>query len=339
MRQARACYASDPAALYVELCECLANEPLIAELAPDWRWNVPLRVLAALNYLSLDGRAPELTRAFAGECDPSQAAIAVLRREREWIADFLRNQMIQTNEVGRCYGLLPAFLLAAAESGRELDLIELGPSAGFNLFWDRYRYRYGTESWGDPQAPIELAGELRAPLPPGLLSVRPVVRSRLGIDLYPVDVTNERGARLMRCFIWPDQNDRLERLDKAIEVVAANPPDLIEGDYVELLERTLEQRSSETLTVVFQTASLFLLGDEQRAEVERILERAGERAPLAFVSGEHPPGRSDEPWQLRYRLWPSGEPRILARMDYHGRWLEPAESLRRSTFRFPAADL
>ena len=40
----------------------------------------------------------------------------------------------------RCYALLPAFLACA--DGRPLDLIELGPSAGLNLLWDRYAYAY-----------------------------------------------------------------------------------------------------------------------------------------------------------------------------------------------------
>ena len=57
-----------------------------------------------------------------------------------------------------------------------------------------------------------------------------------------------------------------------------------------------------------------------------LIERAGEKAPLAFISGEHPPGKPDDHWQLRYRLWP-GEERILGRMDYHGRWLEPGGDL------------
>ena len=229
---------------------------------------------------------------------------------------------MQTNEVQRCYGLLPAFLLAAAETKKELELIELGPSAGFNLLWDRYSYRYGAERWGPENAPIELTGELRAPLPSGLLETKPTVSSRLGIDLNPIDVTSEHGARLLRAFVWPDQKDRLERLKRAIEVVRSDPPPIVRGDYLEQLEPLLERRSEQTLTVVFQTASLSHLSSEDREQFEHILARAGERGPLAFVSGEHPPGKPAEHWQLRYQRWPGGAPRILARFDYHGCWLD-----------------
>jgi len=37
----------------------------------------------------------------------------------------------------------------AHERGAEtLDLVELGPSAGLNLLWDRYRYVYRAGTWG-----------------------------------------------------------------------------------------------------------------------------------------------------------------------------------------------
>ena len=270
----------------------------------------------------MDGRAPGLARAYAGKGDVWSAFRETLELESEWIARFLREQGMQTNEVQRCYALLPAFLLAAADAGRALDLIELGPSAGFNLLWDRYTYRFGDERWGVEDAPIELSGELRAALPEGLLAISPVVRTRLGIDLNPIDVTSERGARLLRAFIWPDQAERRERLERAIEVVRADPPQILRGDYLELLEPLLNERSDEALTVVYQTASLSHLSSEGRLGVEEILAHAGERGPLAFISGEHPPNDPADYWQLRFQLWPGGEPKILARLDYHGRWLE-----------------
>ncbi len=322
MRQAEACRASDSASLYYDLCERLASEPLVREVAPDFRWNLPLRLFAALHYLAIDGRAPALAQAYAGEGEVWAAFRETLERESEWIARFLREQGMQTNEVQRCFGLLPAFLLATRETGKALDLIELGPSAGFNLLWDRYSYHYGDEHWGSANAPIELTGELRSPLPGGLLSLVPVVRTRLGIDLNPIDVTSEHGARLLRAFIWPDQKERLARLEQAIEVVRAEPPRIVRGDYLEELEPLLEKRSRQTLTVVFQTASLSHLSSEQRERLEDVLDRAGKRGALAFISGEHPPDNPADYWQLRFRLWPDGEPEILARLDYHGRWLE-----------------
>ena len=66
---------------------------------------------------------------------------------RRWCAE----QEVQTNEVQRSWALLPAFLSLA--DGRPFDLLELGPSAGLNLLWDRYAYRYATGDVGERGAP------------------------------------------------------------------------------------------------------------------------------------------------------------------------------------------
>jgi hypothetical protein len=320
-RQAEACRAADPGSLYGELCERLSADPLVAELAPDSEWNLALRLLAALHYLAPAGQAPELARAYAGEGDAWPAFRATLEREVDWVARFLREQRMQTNEVQRCYGLLPAFLLAARMTGRPLEMIELGSAAGFNLLWDRYAYRYGSERWGREDASVELVAELRSTLPEGLLAVSPLVRKRVGIDLDPVDVTSEHGARLMRACIWPDQNERIERLERAIEAVRSDPPQIVRGDYVELLGPLLEERSADALTVVYQTASFFQLPGEARSRIEAVLDEAGRRAPLAFVSAEDAVPRPARHWDLEFRLWP-GEMQVIARLDFHGRWLE-----------------
>ena len=148
LQQAEHCrdYLRSP--LYAELCERCAREPLVAAVAPDLRWDLALRLLAALHYLALAGRAPDLAHAYANGGEAWPAFRAALEAEQEFVARFLREQPVQTNEVQRCTGLMLGFLLLARESGRRLDLVELGPSAGLNLLWDRYRYRLGAAEWG-----------------------------------------------------------------------------------------------------------------------------------------------------------------------------------------------
>ena len=134
---------------------------------------------------------------------------------------------MQTNEVRRSWFLLPCFLEVARRTGAEtFDLLELGSSAGFNLLWDRYRYRYEAGEWGPADALLELDGEERRPVPAELLALVPRVRRRVGLDLDPVDVTTDEGALRLRSFVWPGQPERMERLDRAIAAVRAEPPEL-----------------------------------------------------------------------------------------------------------------
>ena len=232
---------------------------------------------------------------------------------------------MQTNEVQRCFGLVSGFLSLARQVGdeRPLDLIELGPSAGLNLLWDRYRYRYQAGDWGPADAKLELAGEERRPVPRALLELAPTVRGRLGIDLKPIDVTTEHGARLLQAFVWADQRGRLERLRRAIDALREAPPRLVQGDYVELLPELLAQRDEGGLTVVYQTASTVYLTDEARGRLLETLEEAGAAGPLAWLSTQMPDTEDVAGgYLLELRVWPDGEPRVIEHFDFHGAWLD-----------------
>ncbi len=295
--------------LYAAVCRRLADASIVDEVAPDQRWDIPIRLLGALHYIAL-----------AEGVDPWAEPEVAIAERRDWIAEFLATQRVQTNEVQRAWALLPAFLSLGAS---RLDLLELGPSAGLNLVWDRYRYRYRSGSWGPADAALELAGDEREPVPAGLLERSVDVVRRRGVDLEPVDATTDEGARLLRCFMWADQSARLGRLDRAVAALRLDPPTLIQGDYVDLLPSLLRDRVNGALPVVYQTASTQYLTEERYAELQDALEAAPR--PLAWVStrrhGEEETGSSGG-YELEVALWPEHGPLLVARTGYHGQWLE-----------------
>jgi hypothetical protein len=292
--------------LYVELLRAWSEDPVAVELVgPDPSWDAPLRLAAGLHYLVLGGEA--------SWDDPLEA-------HYDFLGEFVATQGVQTNEVQRSWILLPLLLRVAQRTGAdEFDLVELGPSAGLNLVWDRYRYRYEAGEWGRQEALLSFSGEERRPVPGDLLQLEPRIRGRIGIDRSPIDVTTEEGARLLRSFVWAGQDDRMRRLDQAIEAVRADPPELVAGDYVEELPDVLAAQPADALTIVFQTASFGYIGDEGRARVRAVLEEAGETRPLAFISTGKP--RDGEDWGLRLVYWPGGEREFAGHADFHGSWL------------------
>src|SRR6185503_10096897 len=88
-----------------------------------------------------------------------------------------------------------------------------------------------------------------------------VVRRR-GIDAHPIDVTTDEGARLLEAFVWPDQTERIERLHLAIEIVREDPPELIAGDYVDLVSELVEEG-----TVVMSCVTTMYLDHDRYAEL------------------------------------------------------------------------
>jgi hypothetical protein len=218
---------------------------------------------------------------------------------------------------------LPCFLEVARRAGAEtIDVIELGASAGLNLGWDRYRYRYSAAGWGPPAAPLELSGEERRPVPASLLELAPVVRSRVGLDLNPIDLTTPDGSALLRSFVWPDQSWRLDQLDRAIEALRTTPPRLVTGDVVDLLPDLLADRPGDALTVVWQTAVLGYLPEDRRRLVDDALASAGAERPLAFVQATTPDNGDYTCYGLNIQVWPGGEPIQVAHADVHGAWIE-----------------
>jgi hypothetical protein len=296
--------------LYAALARSLADDPVVAGIVGKQQplWEAPLRLFGGVHYLELSGVVQH----------PWPKLRGVLEANRDWLARFVAEHPVQTNEVQRSWGLLPGFLTVADD--RPFDLIELGPSAGLNLFWDRYRYRYGNRTWGAQDAPLELSGHAESGPPPELLAVRVNVRRRTGIERRPVDVTTDHGARLLEAFVWADQANRLERVRRAIEIARTDPPRLMEGDFVEVLPALLAERDLDALTVVFHSSSIMYLSEEDRATVQETLQEDGRRGSLAWVSYEYAEAGSLS-FALDARSWP-GESQRLARLDGHGNELE-----------------
>jgi hypothetical protein len=286
------------------VCRRLAGDPRVGGLAPDLEWDLPLRLLAGLHYLVLSGEAT---------WEDIEGALGsgggFLRR---WCTE----QAVQTNEVQRAWALLPAFLSVA--DGRPFDLLELGPSAGLNLLWDRYAYRYSSGTWG--KGSLELTGHDRRPPPGELLDRRVEVVRRRGVDLNPVDVTTDEGARLLEAFVWADQSARIERLRRAIDVVRREPPELIRGDYVDALPSLLRERTDGAQLLVFQTASTMYLDRGASDRLRATLHNAAREEPVVFLTTGRAPG--DDGFALELERFPGGAAARLAVFDFHGEWLD-----------------
>ena len=270
-------------------------------------WDQALRLFGGLHYLVLAGEA--------SWDDP-------LAEHEEFLASFVRTQGVQTNEVRRAWLLTPLFLRVAQRTGGAvLDLIELGSSAGLLLGWDRYHYVYEAGEWGPRDAPLTLRGAERRPVPADLLETAPVVRRKVGVDLSPLDVMSDESLRLLKAFVWEGQDERLARLDEAFAAVRADPPELVQGNYVELLPQLLAERDPDVVTIVFASATLAYLSDDDVARVRSALAESGKSGGLVFVNTGK--GRTSERhWGLRIVYYPGGDREFAGEADYHGAWLD-----------------
>ncbi len=302
-----------------------------ADILGPWTANamadaIPLRFLASVHRMALDGRAPELARYFASaggndDGDPIEAFFAVVRMHRSEIeADMHRG--VQTNEVGRAAALVGGFHRVSLEFGLPLRVLEVGSSAGLLLRWDQYRYVADGVSWG-PEGGLCFDHPWTGPPPRFDDSL--VVASRAGCDVHPIDVRSDEGVIALRGFLWPDQVERRTRLDEAISTARRFPARIDVADAGEWVEAQLAQPVSGVATVVFHSIVLQYLPRPSFERLRRAIEQAGSRAtadaPVCWLRMEPAGDVAD----VRVRLWPDGTDHLLATTGYHGppvTWLD-----------------
>jgi hypothetical protein len=114
----------------------------------------------------------------------------------------------------------------------------------------------------------------------------PEVVGRIGIDLAPVDISDEADARWLRACLWPDQPERAERLDAAKRLSAMHPATLLAGDALEVLPHAFALVPPGAVPVVVTTWALAYFSLEDRLRFLRRLDEYGATRPLAWVSAE-----------------------------------------------------
>jgi len=331
---AREVRLSGEAPLYVRLSEGVGATPWLQEMASQVRTGQPPAnvLFASVHFLLLRGTEHPLRRHYAnlnggrrleGE-DPFPLFADFCETHRDQLMPLIRSRVTNTNEVGRSGTLNAGFREVARVAGEPLHLIEIGPSAGLNMIWDRYRVRYrrGTEEFLTdlPDAKLTLDVELRGERTPPV-GPAPRVASRVGLEMNPVDLTNADDRDWLRALVWPDQVARFARLDAALEIYKDAPPKIIPGNALDLLPDALARVAANEAVCVYHTYVTYQFLPKMRHALYDLLTVAGLRRPVWCLSNE---GQSNNENYLTLWRYHDGtkEERMLARTHPHGTWIE-----------------
>jgi hypothetical protein len=324
--------ARDSSLLYETLSLAVADDDdilEIAEKAPDDQ-PAPNLLFAAVQYLLFESPGHELAGYYPSVSEPAKpltdSARDSFRRfcldQRTEIVSLLRSRRVQTNVVRRCSILLPAFEYVSRRCDRStLGFVEVGPSAGLNLLWDRYGYRYGTHGrYGDGTSPVQLSCRVRGEGEPPLPETVPPTGERLGIDLNPLRVSDDEDVRWLRALVWPEHEERRALLESAVSIGRDSPPALVEGNALTDLESVCSRIPESERLCVFNTHALYQLTAEQRDEFADAIDELGGSRDLFWLDCEW---YGDEP-EVRLVEYVDGvkSTDTLALYDSHGEWLE-----------------
>ncbi len=322
------------------------NSPLYERLALFIRENGKLRAIAAraqqgqpqanlllgaVHFLLLGGiqhplaaHYPSVSPNTCKDGNPGPLFLDFCLKHESEVVRLVETRVTNTNEVARSTTLYPAFDFIARETGQDLHLIEIGPSAGFNLNWDRYRYTYrrGDEELtrGPYGARLNLESELRSEHSPPLMPDFPKILSRIGLELNPVNLKNSDDCLWLKALIWPELGARFARLDDAI-VTALQHPQLIQtGNALDLLEGAVNALPGGGATVVYHSHVTYQFSQAMRQRLNSTMEALSHLRPIYRASIEWDGGT----YPINIGRYENGrsDKRTIALCDPHGTWLD-----------------
>lgn len=208
------------------------------------------------------------------------------------IRDTILRRSTQTNEVGRLATLTPVLAQVSREAGRPLALIEVGASAGLCLYPDRVGYLWHQDGSTATLGPVPgvtapiLSCEVTGPAP--LPDRVPDVAWRGGIDLNPLDVRDAGAMAWLENLVWPEQEERRERLRATIAVARTDPPALVRGDLLTGLAPLVEAAAEHGEVVVFHSAVIAYLEEADRRRFADLMAGLVREGACRWVSNEAP---------------------------------------------------
>ena len=316
--------------LYEHLSLAIAKDPENVSLAAHCRKGerAPNLFLAAVHLLLLNGTRHPLSlyyQGLSGSCaatdDPYPTFRAFCVEHSEQIRGLISVRIVQTNEVSRCACLVPAFVLVSrGAKGRPLHLVEIGASAGLNLFWDNYSYRYGeTLQCGDIDSPVQIKCTMKGKVVLPLPETFPEISARVGIDVNPLDVSDREHALWLRALVWPEHSERAEVLRQALQVARQNPPTLIRGDGVESLPAVIEAVPKDSVLCIIRMFTP--IASISRDRLSSLISSYGAKRDVFMISSRSH-GRDES--ELLFRSFVNGikTEKCVAYFQNHGAWIE-----------------
>jgi hypothetical protein len=293
---------------------------------------MPLRIAGGFHHLLLTGADARLAAVYSGAItDQAQVDALVLDLTHRFDARLLPwlDGPPQTNEAGRSASIMAGLLwLAQRVRAPRFELFEIGASAGVNTMIDRYFFRLGDTEVGPPQSPMRIVPDWRGaspPAPPADFAITGVK----GCDIAPINLADPEAALRLKAYVWPDAGERMARIDAAIALAGAQPPDLVAADAGDFAAAMLARPAEPgTARVMFHSIMWQYLPAATQQRITALFEAAGAQAtpdtPLGWIALETDPATFRH--ELRVRLWDGnahhGEEQLLTHAHPHGAWVE-----------------
>ncbi len=283
--------------LYAELCRSIVEDAELLQLAGEAPQGQPFTHLlfAVVHSIVLDGSGGGLSDYFpsvGGEVGTDPVAVfAEFRRlcvdQRSEIVSLMKRRTVQFTMPGRAAFLLPAVSYVANLAGEPLSLIDIGCGAGLLTNFTEYAYDYGFgERIGD-RSKLVLSGFRWVGEPPhAFIKKIPLVGSRVGIDLNPVDPNDPDEYRWVDALCPPDMVEERRSLRAAMELRARSNIPVVRGDALKRMPPILATLRNPICVVA--THCLYQWPEAARVALDAELRGASASRTIYQITIDHP---------------------------------------------------
>ncbi|WP_370149420.1 DUF2332 domain-containing protein [Exiguobacterium profundum] len=249
---------------------------------------VPNLLFAAVHELLIQHSADELATYYPSVTKyPKQAEdvfpsfLAFCHTYESEIRHRLKTRRVLTNEVQRCPYLYPIFSKIQQQKKRSLGLLEIGTSAGLQLFVDQYAYEYNGVSFNPINASsVNISAAVESDEPFRLEATRPL---EIGTRLNNVDLTDEAERSWLNVLIWPEHETRRQLLQAAMNEVNLNKVTLIEGDGMTMLQELVSRVPEAEMLCIFHTHVANQMSRPVKEELLKQVERIGQTRDVFHI--------------------------------------------------------
>ncbi|CAM5215612.1 hypothetical protein UACE39S_02507 [Ureibacillus acetophenoni] len=318
------CENSSP--LYEFLSYQIAEDSVLQKLASQIPVEQPIPNLffASVQYLLMQQEDPlkSYYPTFTDSPLPINESYAPFKEfvlnHQESLLELFNTKLVQTNEVRRCSYLYPMFTEIYKKHGKPLALIEIGTSAGLQLGVDQYNYLYNEEIevTNSPFALRIESKNLGDPLPDSIYS-SPIVKTRIGADLNPINLKDEHELKWIQALIWPEHHERREMLTQAAKVINDLDIEFVRGDAIAHLEDLCASISEEEQIVVFHTHVANQIPRQGREELIAKLVSVSKGRPIYHCYNNMFDAKLHQDYLVDGNMV---EIRVIEPADGHARW-------------------
>ena len=208
--------------LYYNLANKIAQDDDLISIASYSKQRQPMPNLffAAIHFLLLNEKSEELASFYPSITKnynrnlPFKLFKQFCLENKNEIIEIEQTKIVQTNALNRSAYIMPT--LSFLFGGKEINIIDIGTSAGLTLNFDKYEYHYNNQySFG--QSAVKIRSEIKEGTLPEFNQVVKI-NKKIGIDQNPLDVKKEKNATWLKALGWADLTERFEKIEQAMAI-------------------------------------------------------------------------------------------------------------------------